>query len=145
MRSEFAPGCVFLGLDSLNRKSLYNRVSQRLEDFYAEVDNALQLKSTTHHSSGRLQQKKLGRGETNKNFVERCGLGKRTGSGKGLPTMAEIKKLFAKNSLFIEDLGCPNTPKKHVIDYIMVDEGRILEDASVVLSFGFGGDHHFRV
>ncbi|MFH4984691.1 hypothetical protein AB6A40_011400 [Gnathostoma spinigerum] len=70
-----------------------------VEDFYNELDNIMEKKSTHTIVMGDFNAK-IGRGKEGEKYIGRQGIGKRNERGDRLAMMVETKKLYAGNSWF---------------------------------------------
>ncbi|MFH4985152.1 hypothetical protein AB6A40_011861, partial [Gnathostoma spinigerum] len=70
-----------------------------VEDFYNELDNILEKKSTYTIVMGDLNAK-IGRGKEGERYIGRQGIGKRNERGDRIAMMVETKKLYVGNSWF---------------------------------------------
>ncbi|MFH4973479.1 hypothetical protein AB6A40_000188, partial [Gnathostoma spinigerum] len=119
---------------------------EEVEEFYSELDTALQNKSTYTVLMGDFNAK-VGRENDVETYIGRHGLGTRNIRGERLVTMAESNKLYIGNSWFKKAPTrkwtwiTPSARKKNEIDYILVDKRRILKDVAIISSFDISSDH----
>ena len=120
---------------------------EEVEEFYAELESTLCVKSTYTIVMGDFNAK-LGRGKREgEKYIGTFGIGVRNSRGDRMAAMAEANKLFIGNTWFRKKANrrwtwiAPNAETKNEIDYILVDTRRILKDVSVVPSFNTGSDH----
>ena len=119
---------------------------EEVEDFYRELDEAEQERSTYTVIMGDFNAK-LGRGRPTETFIGKYGSKERNERGERLAAMAEAKGYYVGNSWFRKKPArrwmwiSSNAEVKNKIEFILVNKKRLLKDVGVIPLFNTGSDH----
>ncbi|VDP06693.1 unnamed protein product [Soboliphyme baturini] len=104
-----------------------------VEEFYAELESTLTIKSIYTRVMGDINAKLGQGGKAGEKHIGRFGIGKRTNRSERMVSMTESDKLFVGSTWFRKKVGrrwtwiTPNAVAKNEIDYNLVDRQCILK------------------